>query len=463
MPIHLPDDLMVSVSGFRGRVGRPLTPELVTGIAAAYGSFLRGEREGDLIVVARDSRTSGPMLMRGVVAGLQSVGCRVVTLGVVPTPTAMLAVGEMDAAGGIVVTASHNSAEWNALKFAVKGGTFLPPARMLRFQRTMAGRDPDRAEWDAIPGVSHDGEAVRRHIDRIAGLRIVDVEAIRALRPRVALDCANGAGGVLIPELLDRLGCEVYGIGIDPHGRFPRDPEPTARNLAALGALTRGSKARIGFAVDPDVDRLSLVDERGHALGEDLTLALAADVVLRRETGKVVTNLSTSRVLEDVAHRHGCDVIRTPVGEINVVVRMLATGAVLGGEGNGGVVLPGLHYTRDAAVGIALMLQYLADAPEVSLSERVAELPSYAIEKAKAGFPREALAAAYGALVKAFPPGTRDDADGLRIAWPDGSWLHVRPSGTEPVVRLIAEAPERPAARELVEKAAGLLREAAGA
>ena len=285
MPISLPHDLMVSVSGFRGRVGPSLTPELVAGLAAVYGAFLRDEGDGDHVIVGRDSRTSGPMFMRAAVAGLLSVGCRVTELGVVPTPTLMLAVKDADAAGGIGVTASHNPAEWNALKFAVRGGTFLSPGRMVRFRKRVSSEDPPRVTWDAIPQVIRDPGAPERHIDRILQLGYVDTEVIRRARIRVALDCVNGAGGVMMPRLLDRLGCTVHAIGTRAHGRFHRDPEPTAHNLAALGALVRESGARIGFAVDPDADRLSLVDERGRALGEDLTLALAADVVLRREPG----------------------------------------------------------------------------------------------------------------------------------------------------------------------------------
>lgn len=464
MPILLPDDLMVSVSGFRGRVGPSLTPELVTGLAAAYGAFLQAEGDGRVVVVGRDSRTSGPMLMRSVAAGLLSVGCRVVELGVVPTPTLMLAVKESDAAGGIGVTASHNPAEWNALKFAVRGGTFLPPERMRRFRKRLKEDDPERAKWDAIAKVSREGQAVQRHIRRILELPFIDVRAIRRARVRVALDTVNGAGGVLIPRLLEHLGCEVHSIGSEPHGRFHRDPEPTAANLAALGALVRRSRAGIGFAVDPDADRLSLVDERGRALGEDLTLALAADVVLRRERGPVVTNLSTSRVVEDAARRHGCRVSRSAVGESNVVVKMLEEGAVVGGEGNGGVIVPALHHTRDAPAGTALLMQYLADAPDVPLSGRVRELPRYEIVKAKAGFPPEALPSAYAALRDAAPGGELDDTDGLRIEWPEQRrWLHVRPSGTEPVVRLIAEAPEGESALSLVELARRVLAQWSGA
>lgn len=458
MPIRLPDDLMVSVSGFRGRVGESVTPELFAGLAAAYGSFLRAEGDGDHVVVGRDSRTSGPMLARAAVAGLLSVGCRVTELGIVPTPTLMLAVRDLGAAGGLGVTASHNPAEWNALKFAVKGGTFLPPDRMARFQTLVRTEDPARAPWDRIATPTRDHSWPARHLERILDLPFLDVERIRAARIPVALDCVNGAGGVIMPELLARLGCEVSGIGLEPDGRFPRDPEPTAANLGALGDLVTASNARIGLAVDPDADRLSLVDERGRPLGEDLTLALAADVVLTRRPGTVVTNLSTSRVLDDVAARHGCRVIRAPVGEINVVVRMMAEGAVVGGEGNGGVIVSALHHTRDAAAGAALALQYLADEPCVPLSERIARLPSYTIVKEKVRFPRDRLDDAYSALASDLPAGDPDRSDGLRLEWAaDASWLHVRPSGTEPVVRLIAEARRPASARALVDGARATL------
>ncbi len=459
MPISLPPDLIVSVSGFRGRVGESVTPELVAGLAAAYGAFLRAEGDGDHVVVGRDSRTSGPMLVRAAVSGLLSVGCRVTELGIVPTPTLMLAVRDTGAAGGLGVTASHNPAEWNALKFAAKGGTFLPPGRMTRFQTLVRERDPARAAWNEIGGTTREASWVHRHLERILDLPFVDPERIRGQRIRVALDCVNGAGGVIMSELLDRLGCEVHGMGLEPDGRFPRDPEPTAANLNALGDLVAATGAGIGLAVDPDADRLSLVDERGRPLGEDLTLALAADVVLGRRRGDVVTNLSTSRVLDDVAAKHGCRVMRAPVGEINVVVRMIEEGAVVGGEGNGGVILPALHHTRDAAAGAALLLQYLAEEPGVPLSDRIARLPSYRIVKEKASFPRDRLDDAYAALARDLPADDSDRNDGLRLEWPaESSWLHVRPSGTEPVVRLIAEARDGAAARALVDTARRTLR-----
>ena len=261
----------------------------------------------------------------------------------------MLAVKEGGRPGAGVTAATTRP---NGTRSSSLCGGDVPAVRPhARFQARIGERDPVRAPWDAIAPVERDEGAVDRHIERILNLWLLDTERIRSERIRVALDCVNGAGGVIMPRLLSQLGCEVHAIGTEPNGLFHRDPEPTAGNLAALGELVRRSGARIGLAVDPDVDRLSLVDETGRPLGEDLTLALAADVVLRRRPGRVVTNLSTSRVLDDVAGSHGCCVIRAPVGEINVVVRMEREGAVVGGEGNGGVVLPELQHTRDRWCG----------------------------------------------------------------------------------------------------------------
>ncbi len=457
MPIAFPPDLMVSVSGFRGRVGAPLTPELVTSLAAGFGSFLRARGAGDRVLLGRDSRTSGPMLVRSATAGLQSVGCQVVDLGMVPTPTLLLAVEEAGAAGGIGITASHNPGEWNALKFASGEGLFLDGEIMAAFQRFLQEVDPPRAAWDALGAVHSDSGAVDRHLDRILTLPVLNVPALKERSFKVALDCVHGAGGTIMPQLLEALGCEVVGIGMEPHGRFPRDPEPTAENLRALGAFVRSEGADLGLAVDPDVDRLSLVEEGGTPLGEDLTLALASAVVLSRKPGVVVTNLSTSQVLEDVARAWKGRVVRAPVGEIHVARRMQLEGAVVGGEGNGGVILPDLHFTRDAPLGAALVLQHLVDEGTL-LGDAVARWPSYVILKRKVSFPREALAGAYAALQEDLSPPEVDRADGLRVAWPEERiWLHVRPSGTEPVVRLIAEAPARRTVEALLDRAAKIL------
>ena len=448
---------MVSVSGVRGRVGAPLTPELIAGLAAAFGAFMRGERGRGPVYVGRDSRTSGPMFLRAVVAGLQSVGVAVIDLGMVPTPTLLLAVRRSDAVGGIGITASHNPAEWNALKLVSGEGVFLDSELSARFRTFLSEQDPGRAEWDAIPSVTEDPEAWPRHLEAILALPHLDVPALRARNIKVAIDCVHGAGGPVMVDLLEALGCSVEGIGMQPDGLFPRDPEPTAANLADLGELVRDSGAEIGLAVDPDVDRLALVDETGKALGEDLTLALAAATVLRRTPGPVVTSLSTSQVVEDVARVYGVPLLRAPVGEVNVARRMQAEDAVVGGEGNGGVILPALHDTRDAPLAASLILQHIVD-EGVSASAAAARWPRYAIVKVKVSFPRDALESAFAALEQDLDAEVVDRKDGLRLAWPArGAWLHVRASGTEPVVRLIAEAGEEEAAHALIDRAAKLL------
>ena len=457
MPIKLPQDLMVSVSGVRGRVGAPLTPELMAGLAAAFGAFVRRESGDGPVYIGRDSRTSGPMFARAVISGLQSVGVPVIDLGVVPTPTLLLAVRGSDAIGGIGVTASHNPAEWNALKLVAGEGVFLDAELSARFRESLSQEDPERVAWNAIPSVTEDGEAWSRHLEAILALPHIDLAALRARQIKVAVDCVHGAGGPVMTELLEALGCSVSGIGMSPDGHFPRDPEPTAANLSDLGALVRDSGAEIGLAVDPDVDRLALVDETGRPMGEDLTLALAAATVLRRTPGSVVTNLSTSQVVADVARAYDVPLVRAPVGEVNVARGMQAENAVVGGEGNGGVILPALHHTRDAPLAAALILQHIVD-EGVTASAAAARWPTYSIVKVKVSFPREALDAAFTALEQDLGAEAVDRTDGLRLAWPTrGAWLHVRPSGTEPVVRLIAEAREEEGAHALIDRAAKLL------
>jgi phosphomannomutase len=328
---------------------------------------------------------------------------------------------------------------------------------MTSFLAFVESQEPKRAAWDRLGSRSPDTTAIDRHLKRILRISHLDIDRIRARGLKVALDCVRGAGGVIIPELLHRLGCEVEGIGLETDGRFPRDPEPKGENLTDLGTLVRETGADVGFAVDPDVDRLSLVDEQGIPLGEDFTLALASSVVLQTKPGVVVTNLSTSQVVDDVARAHGSVVVRAPVGEINVARRMQKEGAVVGGEGNGGVILPELHYTRDAPLGVALILQLLADSEE-PVSGIKGAWPGYVIVKEKLTFPRAALGDAYQELKDRMSPPQADESDGLRMAWPKkGAWLHVRPSGTEPVVRLIAEAREEGDARALVKRAAECL------
>ena len=453
MGFEVPEGLMVSVSGVRGRVGEALTPDVVARFAAAFGSYMNQHAGGRArVVLGRDSRTSGPMLSRAVSAALEGVGCDVIEVGLVPTPTALMAIRHHGATGGIVVTASHNPVEWNALKLASDAGMFLD-AEEAAEMRGHLERDVPWRGWDGLGTVTRDEGAAERHVAAILELPYLDVRAIRDRRFTVALECIRGAGAVTLPPLLEALGCEVHGLNLEPDGRFPRKPEPVAENLGALADLVRDTGADIGLATDPDADRLSLVDERGRAIGEDYTLALAARVVLKHRSGPVVTNLSTSRVVEDAARDAGAAFHRASVGEINVARRMQKEGAVIGGEGNGGVILPDIHHTRDAQVAAALVLQLLAETGR-RVSEIVAASPVYAIVKDSVARPEGDLEPAYARLEKELGAETTDRQDGLWLGWGgSGKWLHFRPSGTEPIVRMIAEAPTEGEARSMVEAA----------
>jgi phosphomannomutase len=448
------DGLMVSVSGIRGRVGEALTPDVVVRYAAAFGAWSAGRATPNgakraRVVVGRDSRVSGPMFHRAVLSALQSVGCDIIDIGLTTTPTCQLAVEYHHAAGGLMISASHNPIEWNALKFIGPTGLFLEASEGEEM-RAVIDRGTPRASWDQLGNVEVDDRAIARHIERVLAIPYLDLDGIRSHRFSVALDCVRGAGAAIMPELLERLGCHVHVINAETDGRFPRPPEPVPENLGDLERLVLQTRAAIGLAVDPDVDRLALVSDQGKAIGEDFTLALAARVVLRHRAGAVVTNLSTSRIVEDVAAAAGQRVIRAPVGEVNVAVRMRDEKAPIGGEGNGGVILSEMHLGRDAPVGAALVLQLLHEENR-SLSAIVSELPRYVIVKDKLDRPDAALGTVYEALRAAFPDAEADAQDGLRLAWSD-RWVHVRPSGTEPIVRVIAEAPTAAAANELVRR-----------
>jgi phosphomannomutase len=437
---------MRSVSGVRGIVGVDLTSDIVRRYAQAYGVLVR-DRGGRRIGLARDSRASGPVLYAAAAEALAAVGIEVVELGMVSTPTAQLAVEDLALDGGIVVTASHNPIEWNALKFVGAGGRFLTRQDADALFRAADGAPAPAVRTPARR--TRDDAAVRRHLERVLGLPWLDVAAIRARAPKVALDCVRGAGATVMPALFEALGCLVQAINLEPDGAFPREPEPIPEHLGQLGTFVRETGADIGIAVDPDVDRLAIVDETGRPIGEDYTLAFAVRAVLPHLTGPLVTNLSTSLVVDDAARAFGHTVERAPVGEANVVERMIARGAVLGGEGNGGVILPAVHLGRDAPVAAVLALALLAR-ERASVSAMVNAAPRYAIVKDKLPRPDRALDDVYAALRRRWPDADADAQDGLRLAWP-GRWIHVRPSGTEPVVRVIAEAPTAGAAREMVD------------
>jgi phosphomannomutase len=457
------DTLMISVSGMRGIVGKDLTPELVARHAAALGAWA-GQNGKPVVVLGRDARTSGPMFARAATAGLMSVGVEVIDVGVVPTPTVQLAVEHHHAGAGLILTASHNPIEWNALKFVGPDGIFLDGADG-NAVRALAEQGPARTGWEGVGQYREDRDAIKRHLEQVLALPGLDVEAIRAKEFTVALDCVRGAGGTTIPQLLERLGCHVSGINLETDGRFPRAPEPLPENLGELSQLVRQSGAVIGLAVDPDVDRLALVDETGRPIGEDYTLAFAVLAVLdgaaeppsrslaplgtgsAAEPPVVVANLSTSLVVEDAARMCGARFVRAAVGEANVARAIRDEGAVIGGEGNGGVILPALHIGRDAPVGVALILHLLARSGQ-AVSRLVAGQPQYRIVKAK-GQRGKDLAPVYAKLTARFSDAAADTRDGLRLAWKD-RWVHIRPSGTEPIVRFIAEAPTAEAAEQLV-------------
>jgi phosphomannomutase len=439
--------LRVSVSGIRGVVGDGLDAVTVARWAAAFGAWL----PPGPVVVGRDTRPSGPMVRDAVVAALASTGHDVRDIGVATTPTTEIAVQESDAVGGVIITASHNPQPWNALKFLQGDGLFLTASQNRDLRRCYDDGSGHQA-WDRLGRVSAQSGADEAHLDGIDRLPWLDRDRIRARGLHAVVDAVEGAGGVIVPRLLERLGVQCTPLHCGMSGAFPHDPEPTPDHLADLRAEVRARGADLGFAVDPDVDRLALVDGDGRALSEELTLVLAADFLLARTPGAMAVNLSTTGLVETVAGRHGCRVLRTPVGEANVVETMLAAGCVLGGEGNGGVIYPTLHAGRDALVGIAMVLQALAESGG-TLAALVDALPPVVMVKTKIAaeaLPRPAD------LVAALGPGEVDERDGVKWSGATG-WVHVRASNTEPVVRIIAEAQDGDAAAELIAKVRNLL------
>lgn len=446
--------LMVSISGIRGVIGSTLTPDVIIRYAAGFGAYCRTRTTGTpKVVVGRDGRITGPAVTDIITAALTMSGIDVMDIGICPTPTVQLAVEHEHAAGGISVTASHNPMQWNGMKFMAPTGLFLDARENAAFWEIAAG-PRSYAAWDAIGTAQRNGTWVQRHIGMVLGLPMIEPDVIRRRRFRVVVDCVNAAGGAIVPALLRDLGCDVIEMACDVSGVFSHTPEPLPENLTALAARVRMENADLGIAVDPDVDRLVLINELGEPYGEEYTVATVTDFVLRRH-GKpgatVVVNLSTTRAVEDIARRHGAECLRTPVGEINVAAAMRSAGAIVGGEGSGGVILPALHYGRDAIVGIALVLQALAEHGG-TLSHLKAGLPSYAIAKGKmelAGIAPDAVLAAM--QDRHGSEGRVNTDDGLKIDFPD-AWVHLRKSNTEPIVRIIAESATIEDARAIVDR-----------
>jgi phosphomannomutase len=442
---------IISVSGLRGIVGESLTPDVVVRYIAAFAGTLPPGR----VVVSRDGRTSGPMLAEIVRGTLAACGSSVIDAGIAATPTVGVLVRQHFAVGGVQISASHNPPPYNGIKLFNRDGRVLPAAGGKAVLDLYRHASPAWTKLDQLGTVNVNSYTTSDHLQRI--LATIDVEKVRSRAFRVLLDSNAGAGSVLGARLLEKLGCAATLIGGEPTGRFEHPPEPTAENLAGVRQQVTGTKAAVGFCQDPDADRLAIIDENGRYIGEEYTLAICLDHVLRERPGPIVTNCATSRMAEDLAAKYGVPFYRSAVGEANVVDKMLEVGAVFGGEGNGGPIDPRVGLVRDSFVGMALVLAAMASRGK-KVSELADELPRYEIVKRTVKLAADKLPAAFSAAQRHFADAKPDRLDGLRLDWPD-RWLIIRGSNTEPIVRIIAEAPTTAAAEGLVNATSALVAE----
>lgn len=443
--------LMVSISGIRGIFGRGLDPDVLVRYASAFGAWIRERSDADrpVVVVGRDARVTGALCSRIVRGTLQAAGCTVIDAGLATTPTVEMAVLKTGADGGIVLSASHNPAEWNALKLLNGRGEFLSPEEGGEVMSRAESGQPKTVEWDRV-GDERSEDFLEHHVDTVVNLDFVDPSGIAAREFRIVVDGINSVGGIAIPVLLERLGVRsenILCVNCEPTGRFAHGAEPLPENLEGTIAFVRESGADLGLVVDPDADRLALIADGGQYVTEELTQVIAADFLWRLRSGPYATNLSSSRAIDDVARRHGQAVHRSPVGEINVVRTMQAVGAILGGEGNGGVILPDLHYGRDALVGTAMVLQHLANEGS-SLSEVHASLPEYHIVKQKVDIGDMDPDALLERIAERHASERISTEDGVKIDFEEG-WVHMRRSNTEPIVRVYSEAADPDTATNL--------------
>lgn len=441
---------ILSISGLRGVIGDGLDPSFLVEFSAAVGTLA----QGGPIIVSRDGRSSGNMVKQAILAGLMATGCQVVDADIASTPTAGVLVHHLGASGGIQITASHNPIQWNGLKPFSAEGRVYDQETGERLLRILNDRAFSWEPWDRLGSVRIESDPHAPHLERV--LKLVDVEKIRSRRFKVVLDCNHGSGAILGPRLLRELGCDIQVLGGTPDGHFEHVPEPLQENLGGLCEAVRLHQADVGFAQDPDADRLAIVDNLGNYIGEELTLALCADYLLPLRSGPIVVNGSTSRVTADLARKYGCLFHRSWVGEAHVVTMMKEVGAVLGGEGNGGVIDPNVGFVRDSFVSMAHILAGL-ESRHTSLAEWVSELPRYSIVKDKLICPRERVARACSALRERFSDAAVQEGDGLRLDWAD-SWVQVRASNTEPILRVIAESPEESNARKLCRESIEIVR-----
>lgn len=429
--------LMRSVSGIRGIVGPAFSPSLIVNYVNAFIQLTGAKK----VVVGRDTRPTGFMIENLVASACSASGAEAIMLGIASTPTVEMEVIESKAGGGIIITASHNPIEWNALKFLTHEGIFLDEPQVKQLFELVDNNRFDWKGWSDVKPVGRREGADERHIEAVLKLPFIKPDLIRSKRFRVAYDAVNGAGSLIVPKLLKALGCDMELIHVEPNGIFPHGAEPTPENLAQLEDVVRKKGCHVGFATDPDADRCAIVADGGKAIGEEYTLAFATMLVLDHKPGPVAVNLSTSRMVEDIAARHKVPVLRTKVGEINVTVGMKQNGSVIGGEGNGGVISPDLHYGRDGILAVAMTLQLMAERGK-PLSALAASIPAYHIEKQKYSVAGKDLQAVVAKLASRFPDAKVDRQDGIRFEW-EKSWVHLRASNTEPVVRVIAEAPDK--------------------
>ena len=448
--------LIKSISGIRGTIGgkqgENLTPIDIVKFTAAFGKMITADKDNKKIVVGRDARMSGEMVNNLVIGTLQSIGVDVVDLGLSTTPTVEIAVPKSNASGGIILTASHNPGQWNALKLLNEQGEFINDLQGKEVLRLGEALDFNFAEVEQLGTVTQDESMLEQHIADVLALEYVDVEAIRNAKFKIALDAVNSTGGVFVPALLDALGVEtVYKIHCEPNGHFPHNPEPLKENLTDLSKAVIAHQADLGIAVDPDVDRLVFMMENGELFGEEYTLVAVSDFILSNKKGNTVSNLSSTRALRDVTEKHGGEYFAAAVGEVNVVTTMKEVDAVIGGEGNGGVIYPASHYGRDALVGIALFLTHLAKLG-VKVSDYRAELPQYFMSKNKITLtPELDIDHLLAKMQEKYAHENHSVIDGLKIDF-ENEWVHLRKSNTEPIIRIYSEAPSIEAAEAVAQK-----------
>lgn len=455
--------LIKSISGIRGTIGGisgdSLNPLDIVKFTAAYSTLIRQNTNKTSIVVGRDARISGEMVSNIVIGTLTGMGFDVINIGLATTPTTELAVIMNQAAGGIIITASHNPKHWNALKFLNSKGEFLSAAEGNSILKIAADESFSFAEVDKLGKEVKDDTFTKKHIESVLNLDLVDVEAIRKADFSVVIDCVNSVGGIAIPQLLEALGVkQVKKLNCEPNGMFSHNPEPIPEHLTEISSLMKQSKADVGFVVDPDVDRLAIICEDGEMFGEEYTLVSVSDYVLSKTPGNTVSNLSSTRALRDVTLKYGQKYEASAVGEVNVVEKMKATNAVIGGEGNGGVIYPACHYGRDALVGIALFLTNLAKSGKTTSALR-ATYPTYFMAKRRIELtPQTNVDDILNKIANKFRDLDINTVDGVKIEWSD-KWVHLRKSNTEPIIRIYTEAPSTEMATELAKQFMDIIRE----